>query len=128
MARKVEYLSKGPNTTGDGDIRWVGFKATSITGEEKEFWWWTNAADSIDDLRTLCGSLLAERLIEAQIGPGVDLSKSSQQTGKVTLVEKHKGKPVYGIYVESKHRPMFNFMISLHGLKRKATVPEGWSD
>lgn len=125
--RHVAFLGEYADTTGDGNIRWVGFKAPSVTGEEKEFWWWRNYADTIDNAKVFCGSLLAQRLIEAQIGPAIDLHKSSQASGHVEIIAAtDENKPVYGIFVESKHRPMFNFMLGMQGLKMPKKVKEGW--
>jgi hypothetical protein len=129
LNRKVEFLSEGPNTAPrdeGGNIRWIGFRAVSITGEEKEFWWWRNFTDTIENLKAFCGSLLAQRLIEAQIGPAVDLFKSSQTTGEVRVFSKVKKKPAYGIYIEAKHRPMFDFMLAMEGLEMPKTVKEGF--
>ena len=126
--REVAFLSKSPDTTGDGDIRWIGFKASSITGEEKEFWWWRNYSDSLENLKAFCGALLSQRLIEAQVGPAVDLHESLAAKSKVHIIpETDKGKPVYGVYIESKHRPMFNFMLAMEGLKMPKNVKEGWA-
>lgn len=126
-SRQVAFLGEAADTTGDGNIRWVGFKAPSVTGEEKEFWWWRNFPDFIDQAKVFCGSLLAQRLIEAQVGPAIDLHKSSQARGHIEVITAtDKGKPVYGIYIESTHRPMFNFMLSMEGLKMPKRVKEGW--
>ena|SRR3989338_350472 len=126
--REVAFLSRCPDTTGDGDIRWIGFKASSIAGEEKEFWWWRNYSDSLENLKAFCGALLAQRLIEAQVGPAVDLHKSAAVKSKIHIIaETDEGKPVYGVYIESKHRPMFNFMLAMKGLKMPKNVKEGWA-
>lgn len=126
-SRRVNFLAEHPDTTGDSNIRWIGFKALSVTGKEEEFWWWRNYADTLDNLKVFCGSLLAQRLIEAQIGPAIDLHKSSQASGHVKVISAtDEGKPVHGIYIEAKHRPMFNFMFSMEGLKMPKNVKEGW--
>lgn len=124
--RKVAFLGKGPDPTGDGNIRWIGFRAPSITGEKKEFRWWKNYSGSLDNLKAFCGAILSQHLIEAQVGPAVDLHKSLATKPKVHIVPKtDEGKPVYGVYIESKHRLMFSYLMDLRGLKIPKNVKEG---
>lgn len=117
ISREVVFLGEYADTTGDGKIRWIGFKALSITGEEKEFLWWRNFCDTLDNLKAFCDLLFEKRGIEARIGPAINLGKSSQASGHVEVIPStDKGESVYGIYVESKHRLMFNFMLAIKGL------------
>lgn len=75
--REVAFLSEGPDTSDEHDsIQWIGFRGISVTGESKEFWWWRNCPGPLNILKVFCGALLAQRLIEAQIGPAIDLSGS----------------------------------------------------
>ncbi len=110
MARKLKFLGS------IGDVKWVGFRSSSITGERKEFWWWTNAVD-LDKIKRICGALLAQQLIEAQVGPAVDLSKSSADRNHIeTLATTNT--PVYGIYIEKKKRVGINFRAKIFNLDR----------
>ena len=116
--RKVVFLRDYDATAG-GEIRWIGFRSPSITGEKKEFIWWSNFADTIDKGKKFCGALLSQWSIEAQIGPALDLN-ISLKSEKIHLLPKEKidaGSEAitYGIYIESDRRVGFNFGMMVRG-------------
>ena len=99
--RKVEFLLEAPDTTGQGDIEWIGFRTTSISGEEKNFLWWKNPDVPIEVGKGICDLLMVKHGIEAKIGPAVDLARSKED-GIVCLID---SEGAYGIYVEAESRP-----------------------
>lgn len=110
--RKVEFLLEAQDTTGEGNIRWIGFKARSISGEEKNFLWWKNPDAPIEIGRAMCDLLLLRHGIEAKIGPAVDL-ENSKDIGIVYTID---SEGAYGIYVEAESRPHLTHIIMMIAL------------
>ena len=124
---KPEYIIEAPDTDpspGRETIKWIGMKAYSTEREIKDFLWWKNLliGDLNDDkIRTDAAKLIAavklKRGADMAVGLPIDLGKSSSRTGYVEII---KEPHLYGLYVESKSRPMFNLMVSLENLPEAA--------
>lgn len=116
IKRQVLFLRPYLEKYGSKE-KWIGFRSTSIDGKQKKFLYWTNFADSLDQIRAACGAILLELDAEAQIGPAIDLKKSLA-TGTVHVVSHDdKGDQLYGIYVEAGRRTGFNFFVNIRGLE-----------
>jgi hypothetical protein len=104
----------------DETIKWIGMKAYSMDREIKDFLWWKNflMGDLKDDkIRTDAARVIAAIKLKMEadlaIGLPIDLEKSNSRTGYVEVIKKPH---LYGVYVESKNRPMFNFMVEFENL------------
>lgn len=117
--REVVYgITEAPNTDAlsRGErIPWVGFIAKSRFGGAKKFLWWRNFSLK-SGCQTTCEQLFWRFGIEAQVGPALDLD-STRKIGKVCLIEDCR---IYGIYIEEKCRPGFNFFFGIQRLREVA--------
>lgn len=120
------YMREAGDTTGDGNIRWIGMEAYAPDGQIKDFLWWRNfkAGDlnkekARHDTAAFITRLKLEAETDSAIGPAIDLSESNSKTGKVKVIEEQE---VYGVYVEAEKRPMFNFMTMMQGVKSEAEL------
>lgn len=120
------YMREAGDTTGDGNIRWIGMEAYAPDGQIKDFLWWRNfkVGDFSNeraryDAATFVARLKIEMGAESAIGPAIDLYGSNSETGHVKTVDEPE---VYGVYVEADKRPMFNFMTAMRGVKDEAEL------
>lgn len=126
---KPRYLKKMPDTTGDGEIKWIGMEAYGFDGQIKEFLFWRNFGADGDlsdelarhDAAAFIARVHLERGAEAAIGFPINIGDSNPQSGEVKIVEETG---VFGVYIESRLRPMFNFFTAMNGIKGEAELRE----
>jgi O-acetyl-ADP-ribose deacetylase len=117
---KPQYLVTAGDTTGSGDIQWIGMKAYDLGGEVRDFLWWRNFQVNLNnkkgrhDAASFIARLKLEADAESAIGLPVDLHSSDQRRNYVAVVEDPK---LSGVYIEAQKRPMFNFMTMMNGVR-----------
>ncbi len=122
---KPEYLQETRDTTGSGNIKWIGVRAYGLDQELGDFLWWRNFKgdlnDSTDRYNTAAfvARLRLETGAEVVIGPAIDLSGSNLRKNYVATVEESN---VLGVYVEADKRPMFNFMTMMDSVRSEAEL------
>ena len=122
---KAEYLREAKDTTGNGNIQWIGVRAYDIDQELGDFLWWKNFRSNLNNptdrynTAAFIARLKLETDVRAVIGPAVDLQDSNQRGDYVATVKEPN---VLGIYVEADKRPMFNFMSRTDGIRSEAKL------
>jgi|GEM_PF-938692 len=115
-----QYLVEAGDTTGSGNIGWIGMKAYDLDGQIRDFLWWRNFQVNLNDQRgrydaaAFITRLKLETEAESAIGLPIDLSSSNQRRNYVAVV---KDPSLCGVYIEAQKRPMFNFMSMMNGVK-----------
>ncbi|MEK6908729.1 MAG: hypothetical protein AABX23_01615 [Nanoarchaeota archaeon] len=116
-----QYMGEAPDTTNDGNIRWIGVKAYGLSGKVEDFLWWRNfKVGNLNDERARheAAAFIARLKIgmntDSAFGRALDLSNCDQATGRVAASNE---RGLYGVYVEAEKRPLFNFMTMMNGLE-----------
>lgn len=121
-----KYLLEAGDTSGDGNIGWIGMQAYAADGTVKDFLLWRNfmGGDLGDEqnrrhLAAFVARMKLETDADIAIGKPVDIWSSDPIGGKVAIIgEDVLGEEgLYGVYVEAPRRPMFNFMTAMRGVK-----------
>ncbi len=126
-----KYLVEAFDTSGDGDIKWIGMQAFASDSTIRDFLLWRNfKAGNLEDeqVRRDLAAFIARVKIEMDadvaIGKPVDIWASDPQSEKVAIIgEDIIGEEgVYGVYVEADKRPMFNFSVAMRGVREEEVL------
>ncbi len=104
---------------------WIGIDAYGLDGGLKQFLWWTNISNGLEEevdryhAAAFIARLKLEMDAEAAIGPAINLSESSRETGKVGVINETES---FGVYIEIDKRAMFNFFAMMKGVKSEAKL------
>ena len=107
---------------GFGGEKWDGVSAYALDGQINEFLWWRNVEvkdlnneKSRYDVAAFIARVKIQKNVESVIGPAIDLSKSNFEKEHIEIFG--DSSLLYGVYVESNHRHMFNLSMMLGGLR-----------
>jgi hypothetical protein len=106
IKHELELLDYDNPESGSTE-KWIGFIGSSRGGREKVYIWARNTTSSFREVQSYCKSLYLHHKIEVQIGPAI--INPLDTDGQIEIMMEFEGQPVLGIYVESKHRPFFNW-------------------
>lgn len=108
---RAHKISNKPDSSDSGNfVGWVG-----VCTRGKNFIWWANTSDTLDNLVVFFTNLFLVKGIEAAVGQGIHFENADN-------IHVHP-ENIRGVYIEERYRTAFTLELNLGGLpKPEATM------